>query len=154
MVKCFFKFLISTISDIEIFEPKLKNQPKSGPPKIEKSGPRLWGTFVEPSRKRETIVEKCRSGAFRNIQNYQNRSNSAKVMGFQSWVNFWYTFSISKFWKSWFSDFSWNFLRIIFLSIFRFSKFHEKSEKSWFTKKICLNFFKKYIKNLPNFEIP
>ena len=37
----FFIFEISTISDVEIFEPKLKNLPKSGPPKIENSGPRF-----------------------------------------------------------------------------------------------------------------
>ena len=68
---------------------------------IKKNESTLWGTFVEPSRKRETIVEKCRSGAFRNIQNYQNRSNRKKVMSFQSWAKFWYILKmlISKFVK-------------------------------------------------------
>ena len=147
----FFIFEISTISDIEIFEPKLKNQPKSGPPKIENSGPRFWGTFVEPSRKISTTVGKYRSRAFRNIQNYQNRSNSAKVMGFQSWVNFWYTFLISKFWKIMIFRFFMKLWKIVKSKMFDFQK---SSWKSWFFNILIFQFFKKCFKNLPNFDIP
>ena len=117
------------------FRAKTKKSTKIWSTKNRKFWSTIWGTFVEPSRKISTTVGKYRFRAFQNIQKYQNRSSSAKVMGFQSWENVWYTFLISKFWKIIIFRFFVKFSENHFFPIFRFSKFHEKSEKSWFTKK-------------------